>query len=52
MKIITVMLPNGNCKRIKENELPAFLKKNKLQLHQPSYQGSSMEEAQIGIKHN
>jgi hypothetical protein len=46
------VLPNGNRKLIKDQDLSAFLKANNYQLHEPSYQGSSIQEEQVGIKHS
>jgi len=44
------MLPNGLMKKITKSELAEYLKKNNLKLREPSYQGSSEEEEQVGIK--
>ena len=44
-------LPSGQHVFLKDNKLTNFLKENKLQLHEPSYQGSNEKEAQTGIKH-
>ena len=47
----TYKLPDGTFKLIKDKDLGKFLKENKLKLHEPSHQGSSEKEAQVGIKH-
>ena len=44
------MLPNGRMVLLSPEELKEYMTKNKLQLHQPSYQGSSIEDEQVGIK--
>lgn len=45
-------LPDGRSIRLKDSQIKKYLLDNKLQLHQPSYQGDNVESEQVGIKHS
>ena len=45
-------LPNGEQVRLKPHELKPYLVKHGYRIHQPSYQGDSIENEQVGIKHS
>lgn len=45
-------LPDGKQVILKPDELAGYLETHHLRHHAPSYQGSSEEEEQVGIKHS